>query len=300
MVEGHGLDALFIGEHTHIPVATRAPGAPRGRARVLQAVPRPVRAAGRGGGGDRAGPHRDRGGAGGRAQPAGAGQVGGQPRRRVGGRVEVGVGYGWNPLEMANNGVDPSLRRQVFREKLAAVRRLWTEETVECHGRWVRLHRELVVPQAGAGAPPAGPPRRGGDRRHLRRRRGPGRRVVPAGLRRPARPGGPPGGARRRGAAAGDGGGDGGPASRHPVVRRGPRRKRASWASGPAATRPPACTGSRSGSRPTTRAGWPGAWSSWRRLASAARRLSALRPAGSRRSPPRRSCSSSTRWPERR
>ena len=95
------------------------------------------------------------------------------------GRVEVGVGYGWNPLEMANNGVNPALRRKVFREKLTAVRRLWTEETVAFDGRWVRFSDGSVVPQARAAAPPSGPDRGGGLRRHLRRRAGPGRRVLP-------------------------------------------------------------------------------------------------------------------------
>ena len=37
------------------------------------------------------------------------------------GRLEVGVGLGWNRLEMINNGVEPSLRRQIFRERLGGL-----------------------------------------------------------------------------------------------------------------------------------------------------------------------------------
>jgi probable F420-dependent oxidoreductase len=64
-----------------------------------------------------------------------------------GGRVEVGVGYGWNRLEAANNGVDPATRRAVAREKLGALRRLWTEETVEFDGRYVRFTESWSFPK---------------------------------------------------------------------------------------------------------------------------------------------------------
>ena len=43
-----------------------------------------------------------------------------------GGRVDFGVGYGWNAPEMANNGVDPTRRRAVFREHLASSARCGT------------------------------------------------------------------------------------------------------------------------------------------------------------------------------
>lgn len=44
------------------------------------------------------------------------------------GRVELGVGYGWNPLEMRNNGIEPRRRRLHLRENVAAMRELWTGE----------------------------------------------------------------------------------------------------------------------------------------------------------------------------
>jgi probable F420-dependent oxidoreductase len=54
-----------------------------------------------------------------------------------GGRFEFGVGYGWNPLEMRNHGVEYTARRAVVREKLAALGRLWTEETASFAGEHV-------------------------------------------------------------------------------------------------------------------------------------------------------------------
>ncbi len=48
LVEEYGLDALFLGEHTHTPVATVHPQYPGGTAGVLQALPRPLRPTGGG------------------------------------------------------------------------------------------------------------------------------------------------------------------------------------------------------------------------------------------------------------
>jgi probable F420-dependent oxidoreductase len=47
-----------------------------------------------------------------------------------GGRVEFGVGYGWNRPEWTNNGVDPARPRTVFREKLAVISELWAQDVV--------------------------------------------------------------------------------------------------------------------------------------------------------------------------
>ena len=45
-----------------------------------------------------------------------------------GGRFLFGIGVGWNADEMEHHGVDPSQRRDVVREKILAMRGLWTEE----------------------------------------------------------------------------------------------------------------------------------------------------------------------------
>lgn len=56
-----------------------------------------------------------------------------------GGRFELGVGYGWNVLECANNGVDPQRRRAVLREKLVAMYRLWSDDVAAFDGNYVHF-----------------------------------------------------------------------------------------------------------------------------------------------------------------
>jgi probable F420-dependent oxidoreductase len=51
-----------------------------------------------------------------------------------GGRFELGCGYGWNRAEMQNHGVSSSTRRAIFREKLRTMQALWTEEIAEFSG----------------------------------------------------------------------------------------------------------------------------------------------------------------------
>jgi probable F420-dependent oxidoreductase len=67
--------------------------------------------------------------------------------RISGGRLDFGVGYGWNPPELANNGVPWESRRQVFREKLAVLKRLWTEDTVASDGEYTRFTESWVWPK---------------------------------------------------------------------------------------------------------------------------------------------------------
>ena len=74
------------------------------------------------------------------------------------GRVEVGVGYGWNPLEMVNNGIEPRRRRAHLRENIAAMRKLWTGEAVAYEGDVVRFTESWSLPT---------PVQPGGPRIHL-------------------------------------------------------------------------------------------------------------------------------------
>ena len=57
--------------------------------------------------------------------------------RLSGGRVVLGIGAGWNVEEMANHGVDFRIRWRVLRERVLAMRAIWTEETAEYHGEHV-------------------------------------------------------------------------------------------------------------------------------------------------------------------
>ena len=62
------------------------------------------------------------------------------------GRVDVGIGYGWNPLEMVNNGVDPARKRGTFREKVRAMKRLWTQEHTAFTGEFVNFTDSWSLP----------------------------------------------------------------------------------------------------------------------------------------------------------
>jgi len=59
--------------------------------------------------------------------------------RLSGGRVVLGVGYGWNRQEAADHGVDFSERRAVAREKLLCMQALWSDDVAEFHGDHVSL-----------------------------------------------------------------------------------------------------------------------------------------------------------------
>ena len=57
------------------------------------------------------------------------------------GRVLFGVGYGWNHEEMEAHGVDPKSRRKLVREKVLAMKELWTNEEAEFHGEFVNFEK---------------------------------------------------------------------------------------------------------------------------------------------------------------
>jgi probable F420-dependent oxidoreductase len=54
-----------------------------------------------------------------------------------GGRFLFGVGAGWNREEMENHGTDPRRRFAVMRERVEAMKSLWTEDEAEYHGEHV-------------------------------------------------------------------------------------------------------------------------------------------------------------------
>ena len=64
-----------------------------------------------------------------------------------GGRVELGVGFGWNDLEALNNGIDPRRRRDVLMEKVQALKLLWSEETAAFSGQFVRFSESWSQPK---------------------------------------------------------------------------------------------------------------------------------------------------------
>lgn len=54
-----------------------------------------------------------------------------------GGRLLFGIGGGWNRTEMADHGTAYETRWSLMRERVEAIRRIWTEEEAEYHGRFV-------------------------------------------------------------------------------------------------------------------------------------------------------------------
>ncbi len=58
-----------------------------------------------------------------------------------GGRLEFGVGAGWNREEMANHGTDPRTRMRLLGERVEAMKAIWTQDEASYHGRFVDFDR---------------------------------------------------------------------------------------------------------------------------------------------------------------
>ncbi len=58
-----------------------------------------------------------------------------------GGRVEFGVGAGWNREEMANHGTDPRKRMAILRERVEAMKAIWTQDEATYQGDHVAFER---------------------------------------------------------------------------------------------------------------------------------------------------------------
>jgi probable F420-dependent oxidoreductase len=54
-----------------------------------------------------------------------------------GGRFVFGIGAGWNKHEMRNHGTDPATRHRNMRERVEAMKAIWTSEEAEYHGTHV-------------------------------------------------------------------------------------------------------------------------------------------------------------------
>jgi probable F420-dependent oxidoreductase len=56
-----------------------------------------------------------------------------------GGRITLGIGFGWNRAEAEDHGVDFSRRHAIVREHLLCMQALWSSEQAEFHGAFVDL-----------------------------------------------------------------------------------------------------------------------------------------------------------------
>jgi probable F420-dependent oxidoreductase len=71
------------------------------------------------------------------------------------GRLLLGVGAGWNAEEMEHHGVAYSDRWKVLRERILAMREIWTQEEAEYHGDFVDFDKLWSYPKPKqAGGPP--------------------------------------------------------------------------------------------------------------------------------------------------
>jgi probable F420-dependent oxidoreductase len=139
--EERGFVSLYVPEHTHIPVSRRTPpptgdGAlPEYYARSLDPFVALTVAA--------AATDRLRVGTGiclvAQRDPIVTAKAVASLDRLSRGRFVFGVGFGWNEDELEDHGVDMRRRRDVAREHVLAMQRLWADEEATFDGEFVQL-----------------------------------------------------------------------------------------------------------------------------------------------------------------
>jgi probable F420-dependent oxidoreductase len=71
------------------------------------------------------------------------------------GRLQLGVGAGWNAEEMENHGTPFAQRWKILRERVLAMREIWNEEEAEFHGEFVDFDKLWAYPKpVQVGGPP--------------------------------------------------------------------------------------------------------------------------------------------------
>src|SRR5262245_38465628 len=63
------------------------------------------------------------------------------------GRVLFGIGGGWNAEEMEHHGTDFPSRWKLLRERIAAMKEIWTRDEAEYHGKFVNFDRIWSYPK---------------------------------------------------------------------------------------------------------------------------------------------------------
>jgi len=64
-----------------------------------------------------------------------------------GGRFLFGIGNGWNQDEMENHGTEFKSRHKLVRERVEAMRQIWTETKAEYHGEFVNFDPMMTWPK---------------------------------------------------------------------------------------------------------------------------------------------------------
>jgi probable F420-dependent oxidoreductase len=142
LVEDHGQESLFFAEHTHIPASrdTPYPGGgelPRKYSHTYDLFVALTAAAAatstlRIGSGICLVTERD---------PITTAKEVASIDHLSGGRLEFGVGAGWNREEMRNHGTDPRTRMRLFHERVDAIKAIWTQDEASYEGEFVKFER---------------------------------------------------------------------------------------------------------------------------------------------------------------
>lgn len=64
-----------------------------------------------------------------------------------GGRFLFGIGAGWNAEEIANHGTEFKTRFKLMRERIEAMKEIWTKEKAEYHGEFVDFAAMMTWPK---------------------------------------------------------------------------------------------------------------------------------------------------------
>jgi probable F420-dependent oxidoreductase len=130
-LEDRGFESCFVGEHSHVPVHRETPGDAVARSldpfvslSAMAAVTTRIRL----GTAVALVVQRD---------PIHLAKEVATLDLLSGGRVELGVGAGWLKEEMRNHGTDPATRFTLLRERVQAMKAIWTADEAEFHGELV-------------------------------------------------------------------------------------------------------------------------------------------------------------------
>jgi probable F420-dependent oxidoreductase len=147
-LEGRGFESLFLCEHTHIPVSRRSPFPSGGELpkrychthdpfvalSFAAAVTRTLKL----GTGVALIPQRD---------PIITAKSVASLDQLSDGRFIFGMGGGWNVEEMENHGARYDTRFKLLRERVLAMKALWTQEEAEFYGEFVNFDKVWLYPK---------------------------------------------------------------------------------------------------------------------------------------------------------
>jgi probable F420-dependent oxidoreductase len=142
LVEEHGQESLFFAEHTHIPASRESPYPGGGELPhkyshcydLFVALTAAAEATSRLriGSGICLVTERD---------PIVTAKEVASIDHLSGGRFEFGVGAGWNREEMRNHGSDPRTRMRLMKERVEAMKAIWTQDEASYEGEFVNFER---------------------------------------------------------------------------------------------------------------------------------------------------------------